>query len=87
MEVASRSSLLTVTNNQLAVDSSLPLDEAQLVRAGMPVTIDEPTLGLEATGVVERVADSPGTDGVDGFHVYFETRVETASASPGSYSS
>ena len=73
--------LLTVTNNQLAVDSSLPLDEAQLVRAGMPVTIDEPTLGLEATGVVERVSDSPGTDGVDGFHVYFETRVETASAS------
>jgi peptidoglycan hydrolase-like protein with peptidoglycan-binding domain len=73
--------LLTVTNNQLAIDSLLPLDEALLIRPGMAVAIDEPSLGIEASGVVERVADSPGTDGVDGFHVYFETRVEETSAS------
>jgi hypothetical protein len=68
--------LLTVTNNQLAIDSSLPLEEAPLVRPGMPVTIDEPDLGFEATGVIARVADTPGTNGVDGFHVYFEVTVD-----------
>jgi hypothetical protein len=68
--------VLMVTNNQLAIDSSLPLDEAPLVKPGMVVTIDEPELGLTATGVVTRVAETPGTDGVDGFHVYFEILVD-----------
>lgn len=68
--------LLMVTNNQLAVDSSLPLDEAPLVKLGMPVAIDEPELGIQATGKVVRVADLPGSDGVDGYHIYFETWVD-----------
>jgi hypothetical protein len=68
--------VLVVTNNQLAIDSSLPLDEAPLVKPGMVVAIDEPELGLTATGVVARVADTPGTDGVDGFHIYFEILVD-----------
>lgn len=68
--------VLMVTNNQLAIDSSLPLDEAALVKPGMVVTIDEPELGLTATGVVARVAETPGTDGVDGFHIYFEILVD-----------
>ncbi len=68
--------VMTVTNNQLAIDSSLPLDEARLVKPGMAVAIDEPELGIKATGVVARVADTPGTDGVDGFHVYFEILVD-----------
>lgn len=72
--------VLTVTNNQLAIDSSLPLDEAPFVKKGLPVFIDEPDLGIEATGVVERVADIPGTDGVDGFHIYFETFVDETPA-------
>jgi peptidoglycan hydrolase-like protein with peptidoglycan-binding domain len=72
--------LLTVTNNQLAIDSSLPLEEAPFVKPGMPVFIDEPDLGIEATGVVERVADMPGIDGVDGFHIYFETFVDETPA-------
>jgi peptidoglycan hydrolase-like protein with peptidoglycan-binding domain len=72
--------LMTVTNNQLAIDSSLPLDEALLVKPGMAVAIDEPDLGIEATGVVERVADTPGTDGVDGFHIYFEILVDETPA-------
>ncbi|MBI5566035.1 MAG: peptidoglycan-binding protein [Chloroflexi bacterium] len=70
--------VLTVTNNQLAIDSSLPLDEAQLVKPDMTVAIDEPELGLKATGVVARVANTPGTDGVDGFHIYFEILVDKA---------
>jgi len=63
--------LMTVTDAVVAIDGSLPLDEARLVTSGMRVQIDEPDLGIEATGVVSRVAQAPGTDGVDGFHVYF----------------
>ena len=68
--------VLTVTDNQLLIDSSLPLAEAPLVKEGMSVGIDEPDLGVQATGVVSRVADTPGTDGVDGYHVYFEILVD-----------
>lgn len=69
-------SVVDVTNNQLAIDSSLPLDEAPLVKLGMVVTIDEPDLGISASGLVSQVADIPGTSGVDGFHVYFEVMVD-----------
>ncbi len=68
--------VMTLTDNQLAIDSSLALDEAPLVKPGMPVAIDEPDLGIKATGVVARVADTPGTFGVDGFHIYFEILVD-----------
>ena len=68
--------IIVLTNNNLAIDSSLPLTEAPLVKPGMKVTIDEPDLGLQATGVVSRVADTPGTDGADGYHIYFETLVD-----------
>ena len=68
--------VIVVTNNHLAIDSSLPLAEAPLVKPGMKVAIDEPDLGLQATGVVSRVAETPGTDGADGYHVYFEVLVD-----------
>jgi peptidoglycan hydrolase-like protein with peptidoglycan-binding domain len=76
---AAEGTVMKVTSNQLAIDSSLRLDEAPLVKAGMRVAIDEPALGIRAKGVVRRVAEAPGTDGVDGYHVYFETLVEEAS--------
>ncbi len=76
--------LMSVTDNRLAIDSSLALDEAPLVKPDMPVIIDEPSLGIKASGVVARVADTPGTFGVDGFHIYFEVQVtETPSALEG----
>jgi hypothetical protein len=68
--------VLVVTNNHLAIDSALPLAEAPLVKPGMKVTIDEPDLGLQATGIVSRIADTPGTDGADGYHIYFEVLVD-----------
>jgi len=71
--------VMTVTDNQLAVDSALALDEAPLVKPGMPVEIDEQALGISAKGVVEQVASTPGTRGVDGYHIYFEVRVTKAS--------
>ena len=69
-------SFMTVTGADIAIDSSLPLEEAGLVRAGMAVVIDEPDLGIDTTGVVSRVAEGPGTDGVDGFHVYLEIQAD-----------
>lgn len=68
--------VLKVTDNQVSVDSALPLDAAPLVRPGMPVQIDEQALGIKAVGKVARVADTPGTNGVDGFHIYFEVAVD-----------
>lgn len=68
--------VMSVTDAIVAIDGSLPLADAPLVTAGMPVTIDEPDLGIEATGVVTRVAETPGTNGVDGFHIYFEILVD-----------
>jgi peptidoglycan hydrolase-like protein with peptidoglycan-binding domain len=76
--------VMAVTDNRLAIDSSLALDEAPLVKPGMSVAIDEPALGIKAAGVVARVADTPGTFGVDGFHIYFEVQVtETPTALEG----
>ena len=68
--------VLTVTDNQLSVDSSLTLVAAPLVKAGMKVAIDEQALGVSASGTVQMVANTPGTRGVDGFHIYFEVRVD-----------
>jgi multidrug efflux pump subunit AcrA (membrane-fusion protein) len=42
----------------------------------MRVEIDEQALRIEASGVVTRVASTPGTHGVDGYHIYFEVRVD-----------
>ena len=72
---------IVVTNATVAVDGSLRLEEAALAEPGMRVSIDEPDLGIEASGVISRVADAPGTNGVDGFHVYFEIVVDGAPAS------
>ena len=43
----------------------------------MRVRIDEAALGIQATGVVETVAATPGTRNVDRFHVYLNVRVES----------
>jgi multidrug efflux pump subunit AcrA (membrane-fusion protein) len=68
--------VMSVTDNQPAVDSGLPLDAAPLVKAGMKVLIDEQALGIKESGVVAWVAETPGTNGVDGYHIYFEVRVD-----------
>lgn len=73
---AARGPVMSVTDYQLAIDSSLTLEAAPLVKPGMPVAIDEQAFGVKATGVVEMVADTPGTRGVDGYHIYFGVRVD-----------
>jgi hypothetical protein len=69
--------VMSVTDNQLSIDSQLPLEAAPLVKPGMTVAIDEQALGIKATGVVETVANTPGTRGVDGYHFYLGVKVET----------
>jgi hypothetical protein len=75
-----RGPVMTVTDNQLSVDAALPLDAAPLVKPGMAVSIDERALGIQATGRVAFVADTPGTQGVDGYHIYAEIRVDPTPA-------
>lgn len=70
--------VLSVTDATVAVDGSVPVEQSGLIAVGMPVRIDEPDLGIEASGVVALVADGPGTDGADGFHVHFEVTVPDA---------
>ncbi len=67
--------VMSVTDNQLVVDGGLTLDTAPLVKLGMPVAIDEQALGIDVEGVVTFLAATPGTNGVDGYHIYFEVRV------------
>jgi peptidoglycan hydrolase-like protein with peptidoglycan-binding domain len=68
--------LLKVTGSEVVVDGFLPVEQAALVKAGSQLTIDEPALGIHAAGRVTRVADRPGTDGADPFHVAFQVAVD-----------
>lgn len=69
-------SLMTTTDSTVSLDGALTIDEARLVKSGMQVRIDEPTLGITARGTVAEVAERPGTKGVDTFHVYLSASVD-----------
>jgi hypothetical protein len=71
---------MTVSNSRLAVDSSLSLDDAKLVRLGASVKVEEPDLGVRTNGVVTQIADRPGTNKVDPSRVYLEVTPGTAPA-------
>jgi peptidoglycan hydrolase-like protein with peptidoglycan-binding domain len=72
--------VMTVSNSRLAVDSSLSLSDAKLVRPGATVRIEEPDLGVRTTGTVTQVADRPGTHKVDPARVYLEVAPGAAPA-------
>jgi peptidoglycan hydrolase-like protein with peptidoglycan-binding domain len=72
--------VMTVSNSRLAVDSSLSINDAKLVRNGAPVTIEEPDLGVKTTGTVTLVADRPGTHQADPGRIYLEVTPKTAPA-------
>jgi peptidoglycan hydrolase-like protein with peptidoglycan-binding domain len=69
--------VMSVTDNELSIDSQLPIEAAPLVKPGMKVAVDEQALGIKANGVVETVATTPGTRGVDGYHFYLGVKVES----------
>jgi hypothetical protein len=68
--------LMSVTDNQITIDSSLALDAAPFVKPGMEVIVEEPAFGIKTKGIVEQVDNTPGTHGVDGYHLYFAVHVE-----------
>ena len=68
--------LVTVTDTSVVIDGLLPVEQAGRVRQGMDVIIDEPALGINASGEVSSVAGRPGIEGADNFHVSFEVAVE-----------
>jgi hypothetical protein len=78
--------VMSVTDNELSVDSQLPIEAAPLVKPGMGVAIDEQALGIKANGVVESVANTPGTRGVDGYHFYLGVKVESTPVSLAGFS-
>ncbi len=72
--------VMTVSNSRLAVDSSLSVNDAKLVKSGAEVRIEEPDLGIRTTGVVTQVADRPGTHKVDPSRVYLAITPTSAPA-------
>jgi multidrug efflux pump subunit AcrA (membrane-fusion protein) len=72
--------VMTVSNTRLAIDSSLSLNDATLVRPGAEVKIEEPDLGIKTTGKVVQVASAPGTHKVDPGRVYLQITPGTAPA-------
>ncbi|MFK4658272.1 hypothetical protein ABIF97_008206 [Bradyrhizobium japonicum] len=78
--------VMSVTDNELSIDSQLPIEAAPLVKPGMKVAIDEQALGIKANGAVESVASTPGTRGVDGYHFYLGVKVESTPVSLAGFS-
>lgn len=70
--------VMTLTDTTIAVDAVVPLESASLIGPGMGVGIDEPDLGIATEGVVDLVAEGPGSHGADGYHVYFHVSVPDA---------
>ena len=75
-----RRALATVTDSDVVIDGQLRVEQAGRVHTGAKVLVDEPTLGINATGRVTSVAGRPGTDGADGFHVSFQVAVKNPPA-------
>lgn len=68
--------ILFVSDSLVYVDAALAVRDATMVRPGMAVRIAEPDLAIAVEGTVRTVASTPGTNGVDGFHVYAEIAVD-----------
>ncbi len=64
-----------VSDALVHVEAGVAVGDAGLVRPGMKARIEEPDLGIATEGVVTVVAPGPGTNGMDGFHVYVEISV------------
>jgi peptidoglycan hydrolase-like protein with peptidoglycan-binding domain len=67
--------ILRATDAVVQVDGALAVEDAALVHPGMTVQIAEQDLGISTTGTVSQVAAAPGTNGVDGFHIYLTIAV------------
>jgi len=64
--------LMTVSGSRLAVDSSVTVEEAGLLKEGDPVTIELSRIDVEIGGTISKIADRPGTNNVAAHEVYIE---------------
>jgi hypothetical protein len=64
--------VMRVSGSRLAVDSSVPINDAEFVEVGDPVLIDLRSRGIEVTGKITIKADRPGTNDVGAQRVYLE---------------
>jgi peptidoglycan hydrolase-like protein with peptidoglycan-binding domain len=64
--------VMTVTSSRLVVESALSAADAKLVKEGDTVAIRTTDSGVEASGTVTQIADTPGTHGVEPQRFYLE---------------
>ena len=64
--------LMRVSGSRLAIDSSVSVDEAELIEEGDAVTIELSRLNIELGGTIVAKAEVPGTNGVGADEVYIE---------------
>jgi uncharacterized small protein (DUF1192 family) len=64
--------VMTVTTARLAVDSSVDVAQAKLVRKGSAVVIESTEFNVELQGTVTEIASTAGTKGADPGKVYLE---------------
>jgi hypothetical protein len=64
--------VMTVTTARLAVDSSLDVADAKLVKVGATVEIEASDFDITLKGKITELATAPGTKGVDSDKVYVE---------------
>ncbi len=72
---------MTVSGLALSIDAALSSNDAKLVANGAKVNIEEPDLGITATGIVSVRSEQPGTNGVDPQKFYVEVTPDNAPAS------
>jgi multidrug efflux pump subunit AcrA (membrane-fusion protein) len=64
--------IMRVSGSRLAIDSSISIDEADLIEEGHRVTIELSRLNIELAGTVSFKSDRTGTNGVAVDEVYIE---------------
>lgn len=67
--------LATVTDSDVVIDGFVRVEQVGRLRSGARVLVTEPALGIDTQGRVAGIASRPGTNGADGFHVFFQVAV------------
>ena len=64
--------VMQVTGSEMAIDTSIPLADADLISVGDEVQIEDSFSDITTTGTVTKKGDRPGTNNVGGDRIYLE---------------